>query len=224
MRLLLPLLPLLAGVRHSLADDITSTTSGSTTEVVGTGILSLDGTLTTTISEATLPTGDYLSYSSTITLSDGHGATTSTITSASANATAFSNSTSTSTTDSLTVLVGGGHTMTLGNSTANATHTTSSSPSASPVINTRPCNNYPELCNRKYSNITMVAAHNSPFDRVGNAASNQAFDVVTQLNDGIRMRKFVKTWVNKVTGADMEPSAIPNPLYQRNHISLPYEL
>jgi hypothetical protein len=50
------------------------------------------------------------------------------------------------------------------------------------------CNGYIELCDRKYSNITMVAAHNSPFVELANIASNQIYDVVTQLNDGIRMR------------------------------------
>jgi hypothetical protein len=42
---------------------------------------------------------------------------------------------------------------------------------------------------RNYSNITNVAAHNSPFVVPGNAASNQALKVTDQLNDGVRMRK-----------------------------------
>ncbi|KAF2759770.1 PLC-like phosphodiesterase, partial [Pseudovirgaria hyperparasitica] len=49
------------------------------------------------------------------------------------------------------------------------------------------CNNYPEFCSRKYSNITEVAAHNSPYSVKNNAASNQALDVTQQLDDGIRM-------------------------------------
>lgn len=65
-----------------------------------------------------------------------------------------------------------------------ATSTTSTAPQAT---NTTPCNNYVEFCNRKYGNITEVAAHNSPFVRAGNAAANQALDVTTQLNDGIRL-------------------------------------
>ncbi|KZM27901.1 phosphoric diester hydrolase [Ascochyta rabiei] len=36
----------------------------------------------------------------------------------------------------------------------------------------------------------MVVAHNSPFVRAHNAASNQALEVVTQLNDGIRGLQF----------------------------------
>ncbi|KAL7266741.1 hypothetical protein RUND412_010697 [Rhizina undulata] len=53
--------------------------------------------------------------------------------------------------------------------------------------NTQPCNLYLEFCTRSYGNITFVAAHNSPFVRENNAAANQELDVVTQLNDGIRM-------------------------------------
>jgi hypothetical protein len=34
----------------------------------------------------------------------------------------------------------------------------------------------------------MVVAHNSPFVKEHNAASNQALPVLTQLNDGIRGR------------------------------------
>ena len=53
--------------------------------------------------------------------------------------------------------------------------------------NTTPCNGYPELCNRQYSNITYVAAHNSPFDIPNNLASNQDYGVIAQLDNGIRM-------------------------------------
>ncbi|KAL5120544.1 hypothetical protein ACEQ8H_001563 [Pleosporales sp. CAS-2024a] len=55
------------------------------------------------------------------------------------------------------------------------------------LSSTQPCNNYVELCNRKYSNITEVAAHNSPFTRPRNAARNQDYAVTRQLNDGIRV-------------------------------------
>lgn len=63
------------------------------------------------------------------------------------------------------------------------TATTASSPS-----NTQPCNLHLEFCTRSYGEITYVGAHNSPFVRQNNAASNQRLDVVTQLDDGIRMR------------------------------------
>jgi hypothetical protein len=49
------------------------------------------------------------------------------------------------------------------------------------------CNNYKELCRRRYSNITEVCAHNSPFHVSPSLASNQAVDVTAQLNDGVRM-------------------------------------
>lgn len=50
------------------------------------------------------------------------------------------------------------------------------------------CNGHAELCDRRYSNVTYVAAHNSPFNKFGNPGSNQAESVETQLNDGVRMR------------------------------------
>ena len=74
------------------------------------------------------------------------------------------------------IIIGSSHTAT----------TTSSAPLAS---NTVPCNNYAEFCNRKYSNITEVCAHNSAFSIKNNAASNQALGIVDQLDDGIRMSK-----------------------------------
>ncbi|KAF2275121.1 PLC-like phosphodiesterase [Westerdykella ornata] len=90
--------------------------------------------------------------------------------------------TSTSTKESLTQIVGG--TRTTG---ASGNMTTSSTTTSATPTNTQPCNNYPEFCSRRYSNITEVCAHNSPFVRKNNAASNQAIGVTQQLNDGIRM-------------------------------------
>lgn len=60
--------------------------------------------------------------------------------------------------------------------------------------NTRPCNNHPELCTRKYSNITQVGCHNSPFVRAGSAAANQQFDVTAQLDDGVRFLQAQIQW------------------------------
>lgn len=82
------------------------------------------------------------------------------------------------------ITIGGANgTSTMPTSTAssNGTSTTSSAPT-----NTQPCNQYVELCKRKYSNITMVGCHNSPFVRPGNTGSNQALPVTDQLNDGVR--------------------------------------
>jgi hypothetical protein len=77
-----------------------------------------------------------------------------------------------------------GSTSTAGNGTNSTASRTSSSALPS---NTLPCNNYPEFCNRKYSNITEVCAHNSAFVVKNNAASNQNLPIIDQLNDGVRM-------------------------------------
>ena len=75
-------------------------------------------------------------------------------------------------------------TLLVGTKAASATTLTSTAPTGT---NTQPCNGYTEFCNRSYSNITFVAAHNSPFAAKNNLASNQDYDVTTQLNGGIRM-------------------------------------
>jgi hypothetical protein len=67
---------------------------------------------------------------------------------------------------------------------------------AAAPVNTQPCNNYPEFCNRKYSNITEVCAHNSPFVRTRNVASNQELTVTQQLNDGVRVLQGQAHYVN----------------------------
>ncbi|KAF2704594.1 hypothetical protein K504DRAFT_485168 [Pleomassaria siparia CBS 279.74] len=54
----------------------------------------------------------------------------------------------------------------------------------------QPCNGHIELCSRRFSNVTMVVAHNSPFVKRHNIASNQDVHVLTQLNDGIRGLQF----------------------------------
>ncbi|CEJ82532.1 hypothetical protein VHEMI02591 [[Torrubiella] hemipterigena] len=72
---------------------------------------------------------------------------------------------------------------------ANATATSSQAPK-----NTQPCNQYVEFCKRKYSNITMVGCHNSPFVRPGNVASNQELPVKLQLNDGVRFLQGQIQW------------------------------
>ena len=73
---------------------------------------------------------------------------------------------------------------------SNRTMTATGTSSAPPVMNTAACNNHPEFCNRKYSNITEVAAHNAAFAVKNNAGSNQEYSITAQLNDGIRMREF----------------------------------
>ncbi|KAJ9602363.1 hypothetical protein H2200_013218 [Cladophialophora chaetospira] len=89
-----------------------------------------------------------------------------------------------------TLLVGSARTTTSLNGTAATNGTASSTSTSAQPTNTVPCNGHPALCNRKFSNITHVGAHNSPFVRPGNIAANQELDVETQLNDGIRMLQF----------------------------------
>ena len=105
--------------------------------------------------------------------------------SSAANSTDSSNATTTGPTQ--TLLVGGTYTSSRANGTFFGNATASSTTSSVRPTNTVPCNGYPEFCTRSYSNITHVAAHNSPFVRPGNAAANQELEVTTQLNDGIRM-------------------------------------
>jgi hypothetical protein len=131
-------------------------------------------------SSAGRPLGDaitsnatYISYASTIT----RGAT-SAATTGSSNGTLSSNGTSSS--SDLTLIVGG-------TATLSSNLTSSSTSSAAQPTNTQPCNGYVEFCDRAYSNITYVAAHNFPFIRENNAARNQELGMLDQLNDGIRM-------------------------------------
>lgn len=184
---LVSLLPLLAAAAVLAAkDDTSSPESDTKTTLTNTrNILTLDGTVTAPISDAGTRTGHYISYTSTRTLATNHGGmvgSTAVTGSESVTMTPTGNATThTTPTDSMTRLVG--------NNTSNATHTGPTSTST-PVVNTQPCNGYAEFCARNYTNITMVAAHNSPFVKLGNVAANQALDVEAQLNDGVRMCMF----------------------------------
>lgn len=159
--------------------------------------ITLSGTATDVVSGADYLTGtavSYSSYASTITLSatsqltviSGTTSLTANGTVSAQNQTITTNGstivTEASTTQSNTYLTASRSTTS--NGTASATST-----SARPT-NTQPCNGYPEFCNLKYSNITMIGAHNSPFSIKGNVASNQQLGVQTQLNDGIRLLQF----------------------------------
>ncbi|KAL2148669.1 hypothetical protein VTH82DRAFT_1816 [Thermothelomyces myriococcoides] len=75
--------------------------------------------------------------------------------------------------------------------TSSATSTSTAPPEPT---NTRPCNNYPELCDRKYGNVTQVGCHNSPFVRSGSVAANQQLPVIDQLNDGVRFLQAQIQW------------------------------
>jgi hypothetical protein len=105
-------------------------------------------------------------------------------------------STRSTTTDSLTHIGG--------LSPTNGTNATSSSTlTANAAENTVPCNNYPEFCNRKYSNITEVCSHNSAFAIPNNAGSNQVYGIIDQLNDGVRMRELAASFSHLVRKANV---------------------
>ncbi|EEP80949.1 conserved hypothetical protein [Uncinocarpus reesii 1704] len=136
----------------------------------------------------------YQTYSSVITVSTASDELQSAQT---GSATTTVTDSITTTSEDFTLLIGSNRETTTANGTTlsgNATAT--STESAAVPTNTRPCNGYPEFCERKYSNITQVAAHNSPFVRPGNIAGNQELDVTIQLNDGIRMLQFQTHYVN----------------------------
>ncbi|KAJ6014925.1 tat pathway signal sequence [Penicillium herquei] len=145
----------------------TSITSSTSATSSSSGTSSGETIYVTSETSVAVPTGGYITY------------TTTEIVSSVLNATTTGNSTATTSTTDM-VIVG------TGSSSSNSTATTSSSG----VVNTQACNGYTEFCARQYSNITMVTAHNSPFVKKNNIASNQYYDVTTQLDDGIRMVSF----------------------------------
>ena len=158
----------------------------SGTNPAGSSILNFGGDL--------LPTGaevSYLTYSTPRTTNGSVALLATTFAEINGSIISPASTTSTSTT-SFSILQGtigaSSSSSRIANGTLNSTasHTSSSSSSIAPT-NTQACNNHPEFCQRSYSNITYVAAHNSPFVNPNNAASNQVLGVIDQLNDGIRM-------------------------------------
>ncbi|KAF4125734.1 hypothetical protein GMORB2_0978 [Geosmithia morbida] len=123
-----------------------------------------------------VPSGAYTTYTSKIALSNGDDSTATGTT-----------DDDPSTTTSLTASVSSSSTAT---TTGNGT-VTSGVPAPT---NTQPCNRYVELCSRKYSNVSNVGCHNSPFVRPGNSGSNQELSVTTQLNDGVRFLQAQIQW------------------------------
>lgn len=126
----------------------------------------------------------YISYTSQRTVQTSSATTTNGSSTATGNSTNTGPSQRTITRSSQTLIEINGHTYTMNQTTTGTASTTSSS---STPVNTLPCNNYPEFCNRKYSNITEVCAHNSAFAVKNNAGSNQQYGILDQLNDGVRM-------------------------------------
>ncbi|KAI1462545.1 PLC-like phosphodiesterase [Annulohypoxylon moriforme] len=161
--------------------------------VLGQTTLSKDGTTATdstaTGSAATTPTGTYESFSTQITLGTDLG-TTGSIASSMGTDNVTRSTISSSSSDTVTFLTGSAAT-----TTTLAGNFSSSTTSAAPTVtNTQPCNNYAEFCTRKYSNITNVACHNSPFTTPNNLAANQQYDVTAQLNDGVRFLQAQIQW------------------------------
>ncbi|KAI0913821.1 PLC-like phosphodiesterase [Ustulina deusta] len=150
---------------------------------------------TLTLTEGATPTGLYQSFSSQRTqetvglasLSDSTGSVFTDNTTKSA-------ATRTTPTDTVTLLTGSARTTTT--LSGNASTATSSAPSSA---NTQACNNYVEFCTRRYSNITEVACHNSPFLTPNNIAANQEYDVTQQLDDGVRFLQAQIQWPNNDT-------------------------
>ncbi|KAI0383186.1 PLC-like phosphodiesterase [Hypomontagnella monticulosa] len=177
---ILPLLAVVVGVlgQNTISDDRTTATDS-----------------TITLAEATTPTGPYQSFTSQVTLGTSLGSIDNGATSMGANnmtRTTISSSTS----DPVTFLTGSAT-----STTALSGNFSSSTTSPTPAVtNTQPCNNYPEFCSRKYSNITHVACHNSPFITPNNLAANQQYDVISQLNDGVR---FIQAQIQWPTGGSV---------------------
>lgn len=169
-------------------------------------------------------TGLYISYSSTITL-----ATSGAVETENGNRTGTDGIPYTTTSDSFTLLVGSQgviSTLTANETTLTGNATKTATTSSVQPTNTRPCNGYPEFCERKYGNITNVAAHNSPFVREGNIASNQNLPVTIQLNDGVRARELTCLSENIIlavtnTYISLTCSSIPDTPHQRHFPSVP---
>ncbi|KAL8648826.1 MAG: hypothetical protein Q9210_004763 [Variospora velana] len=187
----LPLACLILPAAHGQNDNVVI--SGSNTlPTIGlppTSILNLGGDL--------VPTGTEFSYQSlisTVTLSPGClsgetalWASTIAVANGLSISTHASSITLSSSSASFSLLQGTLQSTTPANATSTVNSTSTQASASAQPANTQPCNNYPEFCARKYSNITEVAAHNSPFVMSNNAAANQALKVIDQLNDGIRM-------------------------------------
>ena len=157
--------------------------------------VTLTGTNSVTSTGADYPTGTSVTYASYASISTQTGSTEfgtlfSDTTTKTLNATERDTATTFSSTRTLLVGSSASTTSTALNGTSFSNGTATSTSTAATPTNTQPCNGWPQFCSRKYSNITYVAAHNSPFVKPGNAASNQDLQVTTQLQDGVRMREF----------------------------------
>ncbi|TGJ79867.1 hypothetical protein E0Z10_g8885 [Xylaria hypoxylon] len=150
---------------------------------------------TVTLTEASMPTGLYQSFSSQQTLETDSLATLSdTTSSVLTDHTTKSTTTQATTSDTVTLITGSSKPSTTLAGSASTTITSTAS-----STNTQACNNYVEFCTRKYSNITEVSCHNSPFLTANNIAANQQYDVTQQLDDGIRFLQAQIQWPSNDT-------------------------
>lgn len=176
----------LATSRSTTSAASRSSTTSDVLILSGAGSLATVRPSTVTNQSIVVPAATFMNVSQIIVSSVsniGDGAATTRPTNGTGTVTSFigsSRSTTSHTTNS--ILVVGGAT-----AASTATRTGTATSVAPLATNTQPCNNYVELCGRKYSNITNVCAHNAFFHVANNAASNQDYGVVVQLNDGIRM-------------------------------------
>jgi hypothetical protein len=199
----------------STGTDSTASSSSSTQSSLETTSFAFTNSfsiITTTVPESDF-TGSqytYLTYndqSQVTETSSSSSGTSSRTSSGTATGTSVTQSVQTTTHQNVTQIAGSSHTGTA----------TSSAPA---VSNTVPCNNYPEFCNRKYSNITEVCAHNSAFSIKNNAASNQVLSIVDQLDDGVRMSMHSESMYHvKMLTID---SPRRSPLGQQHHVFMPY--
>ncbi|KAL6866167.1 hypothetical protein ACO1O0_002272 [Amphichorda felina] len=158
-------------------DDSTTDTAGPTQPTVTFSntdeMAFFTGTKTEEVEKHTgPPTGPYSKYTSRITLGDPSDETI---------------------TGSFTFTEGLSATETLSSAETPVANATDTTDKPEPT-NTQPCNNYVDLCTRKYSNITNVGCHNSPFVRPGNTGSNQELPVKAQLDDGVRFLQAQIQW------------------------------
>ncbi|KKA29816.1 hypothetical protein TD95_000450 [Thielaviopsis punctulata] len=158
-----------------------SKTSSKTSSESPASVTTLRGTKT--YEPTTVPSNAYSDYTSQITLTYSSG-TSSNATASTSHSVTFTGSLEPSTTMA-----------------GNATMTSSATPT-----NTQPCNNYVELCTRRYSDVTEIGCHNSPFVRKGSSAANQQLPVRDQLNDGVRFLQAQMQWpADAATSSDVEP-------------------
>lgn len=190
---------LLALAKAQSGSDTTARTSETETQATrGSGVTSYTWSVSLTDAAPSPVSPTYIDYTSQIILSNttGVGVPTTVPGNATRTGTETTTQESGASTSGTGAVIGGtavGTTVTLRSNETSATSISSIVPSATNRI---PCNNYPEFCNRKYSNVTEVSAHNSMFTQPNNVARNQDYGVIAQLNDGIRMRESASSVVH----------------------------